>query len=159
MKKYLLSAAMVVLFLQTFIICRAQDEWVPAAIKESFANRFYDAELIKWSLGRDSYIATIVRNDERLDAYFSDAGDFKGFGRMTTEEFLPLKIQYKLAKEYPEYLVSEVYEFDCTENGPFYYISLKGLKHNLIVRFKPVGDATVMKKAIVVNQELVARRN
>ena len=136
---------------------KAQNITVPDIVQNSLEKKFRDAELVKWGLGRDAYVATLITYDGRIEAYFSEEGRFKGIGSIITEEDLPLAVKRKLTEYYVSYKVYQVYKFDCNETGPCYYISMKNFQKEMIVRIKPSGTCAIMKKCkIKKNKNLVA---
>ena len=135
---------------------KAQNITVPDLVQISMERKFRDAELVKWGPGRDAYVATLITYDGRIDAYFSEEGEFRGIGKIITEEYLPLTVKRKLAAEYAAYQVYQIYQYDCNESGPCYYISMKNFQKDMIVRIKPSGTCAVMKKCkIKKNKSLV----
>jgi len=156
MKRYFITALLLFAGLHFSFLTRAQEKTIPLIIKESFQNKFSDAHLINWSKGADAYIATVIRNNTRLYAYFSEDGDLKGLGQEIKTELLPVKISYELARKFPGYFVSKVYEYDCLETGPSYYVSLRGPKINLIVRCNINSDLSIIKRTITTKPNLIA---
>jgi hypothetical protein len=149
MKKIFFTTAIVGCCLLRADINNAQDIAVPETVQFSMERKFRDAELVRWGLGRDAFVATLITYDGRIDAYFSPEGEFRGIGKMITEEYLPLAVKNKLKKDYGAYRVYQVYQYDCNDSGPCYYISMKNFQKDLIVRIRPSGASAVMKRCKV----------
>jgi hypothetical protein len=119
---------------------------VPQPVKESFRNNFKNSEFERWVKVKNAYVATFEVGDKWRDAYFTEDGEYKGIGKYITSDLLPIFVQQTISTNYPKYEVSELYQYECMENGLSFYAVLKNDTHQVIVQLTPYGDVAFTQK-------------
>jgi len=147
MKKIIFAGTVLMYCLLTAITSNAQQSIdVPQSVQESFNSHFKNSEFKRWVMIKDSYVATFKADEKWRDAYFTKDGEYKGIGKYITVDLLPVMVQQTLTNNYPGYEVSELYQWECTDNGLSYFAILKNDKHEMTVQLTPYGDVTFSQK-------------
>jgi hypothetical protein len=162
MKKILFAISVFVYTLLIAISSNAQKTTVPDAVQKSFNEHFKNATIARWMPIRDSYIACYTQGKGYNDAYFTDDGEFKGVGHHITTDLLPMHVQAKLDDSYAGYEITELYQFDCVENGICFFAVLKNQKSELILKLNTYGDVAYSKKTRIktagVSEPMIASK-
>ena len=163
MKKILFAATVLVYTLLIALSSNAQKAAVPPAVEKSFNEQFKNAQLLGWKPVLNSYIAGFTENHIYREAYFTEDGEFKGVGHHITSDVLPTHIQKKLAERYSGYEITDLYQFDCSEEGICFFVVLKNTKTELIVKMNSYGDVTHVKRTKInpnpATEPMVASKN
>jgi hypothetical protein len=112
---------------------------VPEDVKSGFDMNFNPAELIRWEKVSNGYKAIVDHENRQIDAFFSEMGDFKGVGHAIMKNALPKKVWKKMRKDYHDYTLRDVYEYNCNTNGVCYFIGLDNEYICLVLRYSPSG--------------------
>ena len=112
---------------------------VPEEVRLAYDINFNEASLVSWEKVRDGYRAIVNLGKERIDAYFSKTGEFKGVGRCIESNLLSVKVIKKLSRQYDDFSVEEIYEYTCNVNGICYFITMQNDQVMLVVKFSPSG--------------------
>src|ERR1044072_7383018 len=133
MKKILFSSSVLIYCLLVAISSNAQTTDVPAEVQKAFDEHFKNASVARWVPIQDSYVATFTQGQGYKDAYFTTEGEFKGVGRYISVDLLPVSAQEKI-NTYPNYELTQLYQFDCTESGICFFAVLKNAKSELTLK-------------------------
>jgi hypothetical protein len=145
MKKILFSSAVFIYCLLIAITSNAQTTDVPTDVQKAFDEHFKNATIVRWVPIQDSYVASFTQGQGFRDAYFTNEGEFKGVGRYISVDLLPVSAQEKI-NTYPNYELTQLYQFDCTESGICFFAVLKNAKSELTLKLDAVGDISYSKK-------------
>ena len=147
MKKIILSLALATAIL-TSAFANPIEREPGFAVKKSFSREFSNIKEVKWEeLNTNSgvYLATFSFNNEQLQAFFTEEGEFLGTTRQITAAQLPIMVIKELGRQYADAKVASVYEYSLTD-GLAYYITVVTEKTSLIVKATGAGQLTVYKK-------------
>jgi len=146
MKKILLSMTLAVAILGSAFATPADKE--PSVIvKAAFAKEFSTIKDVKWEAAdaEGVYQAQFTFNNESLQAYFTEEGEFLGTTRLISVSRLPVLAANTLARKYAGYHIVSVYEHSMTESVA-YYITVSDAKGGLMLKATGNGELTVYKR-------------
>lgn len=147
MKKIIFAVTVLLYCLLVTLTSNAQHGIdVPQSVKTSFSSNFKNSDYERWVKIQNAYVATFEVGDAWRDAYFTETGEYKGIGKYITMDRLPLFVQETISNNYPKYEISELYQYEGTENGLCFYAVLKNEKHQIITQLTPYGDVTYSHK-------------
>ena len=146
MKKILLSMTLAVAILGSAFATPADKE--PSVMaKAAFAKEFSTIKEVTWEAANAEgiYQATFTFNNESLQAYFTEEGEFLGTTRIISVARLPLPASNALARNYAGYHIVSVFEYSRPESVA-YYITMSNAKGGLILEATGNGELTVYKR-------------
>ena len=147
MKKILLSMTLAIAVLGSAFAVPADKE-PSVTVKTAFAKEFSQVTDVKWNeaaVGNGVYEARFTFNNEALQAYFTEEGEFLGTTRQICVSRLPVLTANTLARKYADYHVVSVFEYSKPD-GVSYYITLSDAKGGLLLQATGNGELTVYKK-------------
>ena len=90
----------------------------------TFDKKFSGAKEVSWKES-DKYVkATFKLNDQRMSAYFTQAGELIGVSRNVLISYLPVNLQIELKKQVQDGWITELLEFS-TEETTVYYATIE----------------------------------
>jgi hypothetical protein len=118
-------------------------------VKQAFAKEFKNIANVEWTtLSKEGvYQAKFSFNNEPLQAFFTEDGEFLGTTRQVVLAQLPVAVSTELEKQYTDYRVVTIFEYS-KRDGLNYYITLCNSKGAMIVKATGNGELTVYKKKI-----------
>jgi len=146
MKKILLSMTLAVAILGAAFATPADRE--PSVIvKTAFAKEFINITEVKWVAAETTgvYEARFTFNNESLQAYFTEEGEFLGTMRLISASRLPVLAANALARKYGNYHVVSVFEYSKPERVA-YYITVSDAKGGMMLEATGNGELTVYKR-------------
>ena len=147
MKKILIIATALFSTLLLTIGSNAQGTAVPAEVLSSFNAHFKNPQMSRWVAIHDSHVATFTMDGQNWrDAYFTNEGDFKGVGHYITADQLPISVQEKLNSDYNNYETIELYQFESTESGICFFVTMRSEKNTLTLKLDDLGYVAFSKK-------------
>lgn len=148
MKKIIVSLAIAAISFSSFTV-NAADKNPGTTVTQALNREFAQAKDVEWTkVGTAGvYQAKFIYNNETLQAFFSDEGEFLGTTRQITKSQLPILILTSLEKNYPDYRVSTVFEYSKTD-GLSYYITVVSPKSAMVLKASGSGDISVYKKNV-----------
>lgn len=148
MKKIIVSLTLAAAILTTGTLHAAGNN-PNAAVKEAFAKEFAQIKDVKWDVvtkdGNGIYQANFTFNNESLQAFFTEEGEFLGTTRQITKSQLPILVTRELDKKYGDAEIRSVYEHSMTD-GIAYYITLVTDKGTIVVKAAGNGELTVRQR-------------
>lgn len=147
MKKIALSLAIAAAILSSGFTYAAETN--PSNfIKEAFSKEFAQIKEVKWDIvGKDGiYQANFTFNNESLQAFFTEDGEFLGTNRQISKAQLPILIARELNKAYPEADIRAVFEYSM-KDGLAYYVTLTTSKGAMVVKATGNGELTVRQRS------------
>jgi hypothetical protein len=148
MKKIVLSLAIATVMLSSFTTYAA-DKAPGAVVKQALTREFAQAKNVEWTtVSKEGvYQATFIYNDESLQAFFTEDGEFLGTTRQILKTQLPILIVSALVKQYADYRVATVFEYSKTD-GLAYYITIVNPNGGMVLKATGNGDLSIFKKNV-----------
>jgi hypothetical protein len=148
MKKYQLSLYALLIGLSAFAFKPGD---IDKKVVQSFSKGFPAAQNISWRELDDSYVVSFVENGVRSKLRYQKDGTATEFTRFYQEENLPLNVQYKVKKKFPDKKIFGVTEdLEITEAGDYltkdYFIKLEDDKSWITVKMDGDGRLSVVEK-------------
>jgi len=147
MKKIILSMALAVAILGSAFATPAHKE-PSVTVKAAFAKEFSDVKDVQWEQASEKegvYQARFMLNDECLQAFFTEEGEYLGTTRQITVSRLPILASNALARKYAGYHLVSVFEYSTPESVA-YFITLSNEKGGLLLKTTGNGELTVYKR-------------
>jgi len=147
MKKIILSLTLSAALLSSAFTYAANNNEPNVKVKQAFINEFTQAKDVEWAtISREGvYQAKFTFNNESLQAFFTEEGEFLGTTRQITKSQLPILVATGLEKQYADARVVTIFEYS-KKDGLEYYITLTTSKGSLIVKANASGELYVHKK-------------
>ncbi|GEO09415.1 hypothetical protein [Segetibacter aerophilus] len=142
MKKLLLAAFVVATFATTAF---AEPTKVNYLALKNFAAEFKKASDVSWSTTGEFVKATFVADNQRMEAFYTLAGEKIGTSRGISIDELPLKAKRAFAKKYESYNVKESILFEGTDEDA-YFIKAENDAEEVIVKVSEGGSVSVFKR-------------
>jgi hypothetical protein len=148
MKKIILSLAIATVMLSSFTTYAA-DKMPGAVVEQALTREFAQAKDVEWTtVSKEGvYQAKFIYNNESIQAFFTDAGEFLGTTRQIAKNQLPILIVSALEKQYADYRVATVFEYSKTD-GLAYYITIVKPEGGMVLKATGNGDLGVFKKNV-----------
>lgn len=121
---------------------------VSNVLQASIQRTFSGAKLLKWNELPSSELlyASILYNNERLNAYFDPEGNLIATGRFIKAEALPLIVSKSMKDKYPTATITDVVEY-MEKSGTSYLITMEQDSREMIIRAFNDGSSFVFKKS------------
>lgn len=148
MKKIIISLTLSAALLSSTFIYAADIE-PNGKVKQAFTEVFRKASDVEWTtINKEGvYQAKFNFNNETLQAFFTEEGDYIGTTRQITASQLPIMVATGLEKQYAGDRVITIFEYS-KKDGLDYYITLMTAKGAIIVKATGNGDLSVYRKNI-----------
>lgn len=146
MKKIILSLAFAAAVLTSAFAAPVETE--PGyAVRDAFSREFANIKEVKWETLNNTgvYLANFNFNNEPLQAFFTEEGEFLGTTRQIPAAQLPIMVIKEMGKRFPGAKTASVYEYSLND-GLSYYITIITEKTSMIVKATGGGQLTVYKK-------------
>lgn len=153
MKKIILSltiSAALLSSIATFAADKKPGVTEPGTIvRQAFTKEFAQIKDVQWTtLSKEGvYEAKFIFNNEDLQAFFSEEGDFLGTTRQIQKSQLPIVVVTELEKQYAGVRVATIFEYS-KKDGLAYYITLASDKGAMVVKANGNGELSVYKKNV-----------
>lgn len=148
MKKIILSLTLSAALLGSVAVYAA-DKTPNMIVKQAFTREFSQVKDVEWTtISKEGvYQATFTFNNESLQAFFTEEGEFLGTTRQVTKSQLPILVVTALDKQYAGDRIATIFEYSQS-NGVAYYITLINPKGAKIVKATGNGEVSVYKKNV-----------
>lgn len=148
MKKIILSLAISAALLVS-VSGYAAGKNPSVTVKQAFTKEFAQIKDVEWTTlsNEGVYQATFVYNNESLQAFFTEDGEFLGTTRQITKSQLPIGVVTELEKQYADAHVATIFEYS-RKDGLSYYITLTSGKNAMVIKATGNGELSVYKKNI-----------
>jgi hypothetical protein len=148
MKKIILSLAISAALLVS-AATYAADKNPGATVQQAFNKEFAQVKDVEWTtLSNDGvYKAKFTFNNESLNAFFTEDGEFLGTTRQIIKSQLPIGVVTELDKQYADARVATIFEYS-RKDGLAYYITLITNKGAMVIKATGNGELSVYKKNI-----------
>jgi hypothetical protein len=150
MKKIILSLTVsAALLSSTFMYAAGIDpSFEPnGKVKQAFTEVFKKATAVEWTtvVKEGVYQAKFTFNNEILQAFFTEEGEFIGTTRQISAAQLPIMVSTGLEKQYADARLITIFEYS-KKDGLDYYITLSNSKGAMIIKATGNGELSVYKK-------------
>ena len=132
-----------VMFTTTF--ATNTEDNVNAKALSTFSQKFADVKEVSWYKAESYYKATFKMNEQVYTAFITDSGEWMGVSRNLLSHQLPINLQSDLKKEYPQYWISELFEF-ATEEETLYYAIVENGDQKVTLKTAGSASWSVFKK-------------
>ncbi|HTE09596.1 MAG TPA: hypothetical protein VK645_01480 [Chitinophagaceae bacterium] len=148
MKKIFLSLTLSAALLSSAFTYAANNE-PNYKVKQAFTNEFTQVKNVEWIImdKEGVYQAKFIFNNETLQAFFTEEGEFLGTTRQVLKSQLPISVASGLEKQYGGARVISIFEYS-KKDGLDYYFTLTTDKGAMIVKATGNGEFSVYKKNI-----------
>jgi len=113
--------------------------------QKNLSAEFKEAKEITWSVKANLLEASFDWNGQKLQAFYNQDGDQVAISRQITLDKLPVKALQALNEKYSGYKTTEAIEFNSSEAGLSYYVSLENGNKKTILNVSPDGLVSVYK--------------
>ncbi len=147
MKKIFFSLTLATALLSSAFTYAASNNEPNLKVKQAFINEFTQVKDVEWiTMNKEGvYQAKFTFNNETLQAFFSEEGEFLGTTRQITKSQLPILVASGLEKKYADAHVVTIFEYS-KKDGLDYYITLTTTKGAMIIKANGSGELSVYKK-------------
>jgi len=147
MKKIFFSLTLTAAILSSAFTYAGTNSEPGTKVKQAFINEFTQVKDVEWtSMNTEGvYQAKFTFNNETLQAFFTEEGEFLGTTRQITKSQLPILVASGLEKQYADARVISIFEYS-KKDGLDYYITLTTAKGAVIVKASANGEFSVYKK-------------
>ncbi len=148
MKKIIISLTLSAALLSSTFMYAADIEPNGKVIK-AFSDVFKKVKDVEWTtLAKDGvYQAKFNFNNESLQAFFTEEGEYIGTTRQILASQLPIMVASELEKQYASARIITIFEYS-KKDGLDYYITLTNSKSAVIVKATGNGDLSVYRKNV-----------
>lgn len=147
MKKIFFSLTLTAAILSSAFTYAGTNNEPGIKVKQAFTNEFTQVKDVEWTnMSKEGvYQAKFSFNNETLQAFFTEEGEFLGTTRQISKSQLPILVASGLEKQYADAHVITIFEYS-KKDGIEYYITLTTVKGAIIARASASGEFSVYKK-------------
>ncbi len=145
MKKIFLSAVFAMLFATNSLFAAEVTE-VNSVVLNAFKKQFTNAGDVEWNTGSNYFKASFLYNNNYVNAFYSQEGEFIATTRNISSVNLPILLQTSLKQKYNNYWISDLYELAKPESTS-YYITLENADQKIILKSSGGSEWTQYKKS------------
>lgn len=120
-------------------------ETANAKAQSNLTEEFKDAKNIDWTTKGALTEATFEWNGQKLQAFYTQDGDQVALSRQVAVDQLPVKALHAIKNRYSDYTTTEAIEFNNTDTGLSYYVSMEKGNKKTILNVSPDGLVSVFK--------------
>jgi hypothetical protein len=113
---------------------------------ENFFKTFPHATMINCQQKGLFTKVNFVWNDMKLQAFYDQEGNLFGTSREITVQELPASVRQDVQKKYAGFVITEAIEFDQTDSGMNYYITVVAPEKYYVLQVTSDGTISVFKK-------------
>jgi hypothetical protein len=113
---------------------------------KNFAESFPGATNVDYKITGQFTKVDFTWKELKLEAFYDKEGTLLATGRLIPFENLPLSVQMNMNKEYPGFFPVQVSEFNDTNDGLCYYVTVSSPEKSYILHISPNGSIDVFKK-------------
>ena len=123
----------------------ADEPKVNPSVLASFQKEFSFVTDAKWTVGNEYSKAVFILADRRIEAYFSNEGEYLGAARDLIFNQLPMAVINAMNKRFGTIGVYEIVEHAIGEET-FYYMTVEYANKILRIEATPSGGLSIIKK-------------
>jgi len=142
LKLFLATAAALTLGVSAFA---NEPETVNIKAQKNLSAEFKDAQKINWSKNTNLLEASFEWNGQKLHTFYNEDGEQVAISREISVDRLPIKALQAINEKYGDYKATEAIEFNSTQEGLSYYLSLESAGKKIILNVSTEGSVSVFK--------------
>ena len=132
-KKVAVAMALLLTLGTSYAFAGPADE-VSGEIKVSFSRSFKGARLMSTEAHEAFTKLTFKMNDVIMSAFYSPDGELLAVTRNILSTQLPMSLMLGLKNDYSAYWITELFEFNGSDNTNCYYVSLESADQQVTLR-------------------------
>jgi len=113
---------------------------------DAFKKSFPQASEVSFTVKKDFTEVNFTWHSLKLQAFFDRQGNYIGLSREISVKDLPLSYIMNINKEYKGFDITEAIEFDHSENGLSYYVTVIKEDRKYVLNVATDGSISVFKK-------------
>ena len=114
--------------------------------EDNFAHRFPQALNVSYKVKGQFTEVNFIWNEMTLQAFYDRDGNFLATCRAVAIGNLPLSVQMSLKNTYPGYVERDAIEYNDSDDGVTYYVTVIGAKNSYLLHVSTSGTISVFKK-------------
>ena len=123
----------------------ANEPKVNTSVLASFEKEFSFVKDAKWTVSDEFSKAVFILSDRRIEAYFSNEGEYLGSARDLIFNQLPMAVINAMNKRFGDIGVYEIVE-RSTNGETLYYMTVDYANKILRIEATPSGSVSIIKK-------------
>ena len=112
----------------------------------NFKHQFPQATEVSYKVKGQFTEVNFIWNDMTLQAFYDKEGNFLATCRAVAIGNLPLSVQMSLKNTYPGYVERDAIEYNDSDDGVTYYVTVIGAKNSYLLHVSTSGTISVFKK-------------
>jgi hypothetical protein len=112
----------------------------------AFSKSFPQASEVTYTVKKEFTEVNFTWHNLKLQAFFDRQGNYIGVSREISVKDLPLSYVLNINKEYKDFDITEAIEFDHSENGLSYYVTVVKEDRKYVLNVATDGSISVFKK-------------
>jgi hypothetical protein len=114
-------------------------------VLSSFQKEFAGAKDVYWQKGNDFLKVSFTLDGKVLFAYYNESGEKLALVRNITSFDLPLGLQMELKQQYPQYWITDLFDFNGQEDSA-YYITIENADTKITLKSVGLNGWTLYKR-------------
>jgi len=113
---------------------------------DAFKRSFPQASEVSYTVKKDFTEVNFTWHNLKLQAFFDRMGNYIGLSRDISVKDLPLSYVININRQYKGFDITEAIEFDHSENGLSYYVTVVKDDRKYVLNVATDGSISVFKK-------------
>ena len=113
---------------------------------DAFKKSFPQATEISYTVKKEFTEVNFTWHNLKLQAFFDRQGNYIGLSREISVKDLPLSYVIGINRQYKDFDITEAIEFDHSENGLSYYVTVVKHDRKYVLNVATDGSISVFKK-------------
>jgi hypothetical protein len=113
---------------------------------DAFKKSFPQASEVSFTVKKEFTEVNFTWHNLKLQAFFDRQGNYIGLSRDISVQDLPLSYVMSINKQYKDFEITEAIEFDHSENGLSYYVTVVKEDKKYVLNVATDGSISVFKK-------------
>ncbi len=142
MKKFFTTALLTVALISGAFAAKN----INSKAESKFQASFPGAQHVAMSNSNDHTTISFSWNGQDMKAFYDNEGNELAVSRNIQLASLPARAQKTIQNKYSDYTATEAIEFDHTQDGISYFVSLQNDSNKIILQISSQGEINVFKK-------------
>ena len=113
---------------------------------DAFKKSFPQASEVSYTVKKEFTEVNFTWHNLKLQAFFDRQGNYIGLSREISVKDLPLSYVIEINRQYKGFDITEAIEFDHSENGLSYYVTVVKADRKYVLNVATDGSISVFKK-------------
>jgi hypothetical protein len=145
MKRRIISISLMLAVFASTVVAGEPEPGVSPAVTASFQKQFSQVKDVKWTVYADYSRAEFYYAYSRVEAFFSNTGEYLGSARNLLFSQLPISVVNAVEQRFGKAGTYEVIEHNSPV-GPVYHLTVETSTKKYRIKVTPDGDLSVIKK-------------